>query len=254
MTFCIAQLQFGKLNVRYPIRIIYSCCILLFLVGSAVCGSAPNSSALIVGRAIAGIGSAGLLVGSFALIPILTPPLRRPLITGIIGGVLGFGMSVGPMIGGALTENVTWRWAFYMNLPIGGFCYFGFFFLVHPPKTPPGEALTLGGFFRTLDLYGLIVLTPCVACLLIALQWGGTTYAWSNGRIIALLTLFGVLVITFVVVEWWEGGDAMVPKRVVKQRSVVAAVLFALTNGGSCYLFAYYIPMYVKTRDMENSP
>lgn len=243
MTFCIAQLQFGKLNVRYPIRVVYSCCMFLFLVGSAICGAAPNSPALIIGRAIAGIGSAGLLVGSFALIPVLTPPLRRPLVTGIIGGVLGFGMSVGPMIGGAFTEQVTWRWAFYMNLPIGGFCYFGFFFLVHPPKIAPAPPLTLAGFFHTLDLYGLLILTPCVACLLIALQWGGTTYAWSNGRIIALLTLFGVLVLAFIAVEWWVGDDAMVPKRVVKQRSVVASVLFAFTNGGSCYLFAYYIPM-----------
>lgn len=243
MTFCIAQLQFGKLNVRYPIRVVYSCCMFLFLVGSAICGAAPNSPALIIGRAIAGIGSAGLLVGSFALIPVLTPPLRRPLITGIIGGVLGFGMSVGPMIGGAFTEDVTWRWAFYMNLPIGGVCYFGFFFLVRPPKIAPGKPLTLGGFFRTLDLYGLMVLTPCVACLLIALQWGGITYAWSNGRIIALLILFGILIILFIWVERWIGDDAMVPKRVVKQRSVIASVLFALTNGGSCYLFAYYIPM-----------
>lgn len=128
MTFCIAQLQFGKLNVRYPIRVVYSCCMFLFLVGSAICGAAPNSPALTIGRAIAGIGSAGLLVGSFALIPVITPRLRRPLVTGIIGDVLGFGMSVGPMICGAFTEQVTWRWAFYMNLPIRGFCYFGFFF------------------------------------------------------------------------------------------------------------------------------
>ncbi|KAJ0124042.1 HC-toxin efflux carrier TOXA [Diaporthe amygdali] len=244
MTFCIAQLQFGKLNVRYPIRIVYSCCMFLFLVGSAICGAAPNSPALIIGRAIAGIGSAGLLVGSFALIPVLTPPLRRPLVTGIIGGVLGFGMSVGPMIGGAFTENITWRWAFYMNLPIGGFCYFGFFFLVYPPKIAPAKPLTLGRFFHTLDLYGLLTVTPCVACLLIALQWGGTTYAWSNGRVIALLTLFGILVLAFIGVELWVGDDAMVPKRVVKQRSVIASVLFAFTNGGSCYLFAYYIPIW----------
>jgi MFS family permease len=249
MTFCIAQLQYGKLNIRYPIRIVYSCAMFLFLVGSAVCGSSPNSPALIIGRAIAGIGSSGLLVGSFALIPILTPPLRRPLITGIIGGVLGFGMSVGPMIGGALTENATWRWAFYMNLPIGAFCYGGFFFLVHPPKTAASEPLTLGGFLRTLDIYGLVILTPCVACLLIALQWGGTTYAWSDGRIIALLVLVGVLGLAFIGIEWWEGGDAMVPKRVVSQRSLLAATWFAFTNGGSCYLFAYYIPMYVYAKE-----
>lgn len=243
MTFCVAQLQFGKLNVRYPIRVVYSCCMFLFLVGSAICGAAPSSPALIIGRAIAGVGSAGLLVGSFALIPVLTPPLRRPLITGIIGGVLGFGMSVGPMIGGAFTENVTWRWAFYMNLPIGGCCYLGFLVLVHPPKIAPGRPLTFGGFFHTLDLYGLVILVPCVACLLIALQWGGITYTWSNGRIVALLILFIILILVFVVVERWIGDDAMVPKRVITQRSVIASVLFAFTNGGSCYLFAYYIPM-----------
>ncbi|KAG6366025.1 hypothetical protein INS49_000201 [Diaporthe citri] len=85
---------------------------------------------------------------------------------------------------------------------------------------------------------------PCVACLLIALQWGGVIYAWSDGRIIALLVLFSILVIVFVGVERWIGDDAMVPKRVVKQRSVIASVLFAFTNGGSCYLFAYYIPIW----------
>lgn len=79
--------------------------------------------------------------------------------------------------------------------------------------------------------------------LLIALQWAGITYSWSNGRIIALLTLFGVLVLVFVAVEWWVGDDAMVPKRVIKQRSIVASVVFAFTNGGARYLFAYYIPM-----------
>lgn len=110
MTMCISQLLYGKLNARYPIQWSYGVAMLLFLVGSAVCGAAPNSVALIIGRAIAGLGSSGILVGAFSLIPYLIEPVKRPMFTGLIGGTLGIGTAVGPLIGGALTDNVSWRW------------------------------------------------------------------------------------------------------------------------------------------------
>ena len=110
MTLCISQLLYGKLNVHYPIQWSYSVAMLLFLVGSAVCGAAPNSPALIVGRAIAGLGSSGILIGTFSLIPYLVVPIKRPLFTGLVGGTMGLGAALGPLIGGAFTEHVSWRW------------------------------------------------------------------------------------------------------------------------------------------------
>ncbi|RYP47974.1 hypothetical protein DL768_006071 [Monosporascus sp. mg162] len=108
MTICISQLLFGRLAFRYPISWNYSSAMLLFLVGSAMCDSAPSSSALIAGRAIAGLGCSGLLAGTFSLVPLLAAPLTRPIFIGLIGSSLGLGTALGLLIGGVLTENLTW--------------------------------------------------------------------------------------------------------------------------------------------------
>lgn len=88
----------------------------LFMVGSAVCGAAPSSVAFIIGRAIAGLGCSGILVGTFALIPGVVAPIRRPMFTGLIGGTLGLGTALGPLIGGALVSRVSWRWCVCFDL------------------------------------------------------------------------------------------------------------------------------------------
>jgi MFS family permease len=110
MTAAVTQLLYGRLYTRYTIRANYSVAMLFFLVGSAVCGAAPNSEALIVGRALAGVGCSGLLVGTFSLVPYIAPPLKQPLFMGLVGATMGIGYATGPLIGGAFTEHVTWRW------------------------------------------------------------------------------------------------------------------------------------------------
>lgn len=110
MTAAVTQLLYGRLYTRYTIAANYSAAMLFFLVGSAVCGAAPNSPALIVGRALAGVGCSGLLVGTFSLVPYIAHPLKQPLFMGLIGGTMGVGYATGPLIGGAFTEHVTWRW------------------------------------------------------------------------------------------------------------------------------------------------
>lgn len=110
MGLAVSQLLFGKLNAIAPVKWTYLSCMVIFLAGSAVCGAAPSSPALIVGRVIAGFAAGGVLVGTFSLIPYTVPPVRRPLFIGLIGAVLGIGTAVGPLIGGAITMNVTWRW------------------------------------------------------------------------------------------------------------------------------------------------
>ncbi|KAI0153184.1 MFS general substrate transporter [Xylariaceae sp. FL1272] len=248
MGLAVSQLLFGKLNAIVPnTKWTYLACMILFLVGSAVCGAAPSSPALIVGRAIAGFAAGGVLVGTFSLIPYTVPPVRRPLFTGLIGAVLGIGNAVGPLIGGAITMNVTWRWCFYINLPIGGFASIVFFFVVHPPTKPVKKLHGVGGYLKNLDLIGLFFLTPSIVTLLLATMWGGTTYPWNDGRIIALLVLFGSLFIVFADVQYWQNDRAMLPRRVITQRSVVCSSLFAFGSSGASFLLVYYVPIWFQT-------
>lgn len=110
MTTAITQLLFGRLYTRYSIKYNYSVAMFFFLVGSALCGASPNSPALIIGRALAGIGCSGLLVGTFSLVPYIAHPTKQPFFMGFIGGTMGIGYATGPLIGGAFTEHITWRW------------------------------------------------------------------------------------------------------------------------------------------------
>ena len=110
MAMSIPQLLFGKLNARYPIRWTYSTAMVCFMVGSAVCGAAPNSPAFIVGRALAGMGSSGLLVATLSLVPFLAPPTKTPILIGLFAATMGVGDACGPLLGGVFTQNVSWRW------------------------------------------------------------------------------------------------------------------------------------------------
>jgi MFS family permease len=152
---------------------------LLFEVGSAVCGSAPNSVAFIVGRAIAGVGSAGITSGVIVILVYAVPLHNRPKYQGLIGAVFGVSSIVGPLVGGAFTSHVTWRWCFYINLPFGAVAMALIFWLLDIPdreetKKPLGEKLA------QLDALGTVALLPGVVCLLLALQWGGSKYPVSS--------------------------------------------------------------------------
>ncbi|KAG6366821.1 hypothetical protein INS49_001002 [Diaporthe citri] len=253
MTTAITQLLYGRLYTRYPIKYNYSVAMLFFLVGSALCGAAPNSPALIVGRALAGIGCSGLLVGTFSLVPYIAHPTKQPLFMGLIGGTMGIGYATGPLIGGAFTEHVTWRWNFYLNLPVGAFSYAIFLLFVRTPKRHSDKFTSWKDFLETFDLLGLLALAPSIVCLLLALQWGGTVYAWNSGRVIALLVLFALLGIAFIGLELWQGDKSMLPARVFAQRSVAGAVLFCFCTSGASFLLLYYIPIWFQG-SLERTP
>lgn len=111
LTNCAFQLFFGKLYVVYSIKTVFLCSILMFEIGSAVCGSAPSSVALIVGRALAGVGSAGIFSGAITVTVYSVPLHRRPLFQGLFGAVFGLANVISPLLGGAFTDSsATWRW------------------------------------------------------------------------------------------------------------------------------------------------
>jgi MFS family permease len=222
---------FGKLYTHFNIKVVYLSAIALFELGSLICGAAPTSNALILGRAIAGLGSAGVFNGGVIIISRTVPLVRRPIYVGIVGSMYGIASVAGPLMGGAFTDHLSWRWCFYINLPIGSLTFAGIVLFL---KTPEKERapMALRARILQLDPLGTVIFLPAIICLLIALQWGGTKYPWSDSRVIVLLVVFAVLISIFIIVQIYNKDNATVPPRIISQRSMAF---------GSWYIFSVSI-------------
>ncbi|ROW15221.1 hypothetical protein VPNG_03028 [Cytospora leucostoma] len=230
--FLVALLFFGKLYVVYSVKAVFLGSILMFEIGSAVCGSAPNSVALIVGRALAGIGSAGIFSGAITVTEYSVPLHRRPLFQGLFGAVFGLVNVISPLLGGAFTDSsATWRWCSSITL------------LLKIPDRKINHIPTRQKLAQ-LDAPGLIALLGGVIFLLLALEWGGTTYAWRNGRIIARLVIAILLMICFIAVQIIWPYTATVPPRIFVQRSIMAAFFAMFTAGATMMTTVYYLPIW----------
>ena len=182
LTTCAFQLFFGKLYTFFSIKWVYLGAIFIFEIGSVICGAAPTSVALIIGRAIAGIGSAGIFSGAIIIIAYAVPLVKRPIFTGIIGGMYGLASVAGPLMGGAFTDKISWRWCFYINLPIGAVTILGIAIFFKSPARKNEDSIGFWERSKQFDPIGTVLFIPCIICLLLALQWGGSKYPWSNGE------------------------------------------------------------------------
>lgn len=235
----------GKVYKHYPAKPLFLAGVLLFEVGSAICGAAPNSTAFIIGRAVAGLGASGLFSGVMVIMFYTIPLQQRPLWQGAAGALFAVASVIGPVVGGAFTDDITWRWCFYLNLPIGAVSILVSIFLIHLPNQKlEAPAKTFLGKIQQLDPIGNLAFFPGVICLILALQWGGTRYAWSNARIIALLIVFSVLVAFFIGIQVWKKEKATVPSRIITQRSIAAAMFFCFFNGAGMMVLMYYLPIW----------
>ncbi|KAJ5313909.1 uncharacterized protein N7443_000793 [Penicillium atrosanguineum] len=238
------QAAWGKAYKYFPLKISFMISIFIFEIGSLVSGVAPNSITLIVGRAITGVGGAGISSGAFTIIALSAPPKQRPAYIGILGAAYGVAAAIGPLVGGAFTSNVTWRWCFYINLPIGGLSA-GIILLFYraPPSLPFLTSASLKEKILQMDLPGSFLLVAALVCYVLALQWGGISLPWSDSKVIGLLIGFGLLLTIYGFVEWVQKERAAMIGRLFR-RNVIITMIYIDLLAGTFFLLVYYLPIY----------
>ncbi|KKK15331.1 hypothetical protein P175DRAFT_0480132 [Aspergillus ochraceoroseus IBT 24754] len=247
LTSTALQPSYGRIYKIFSVKWAFLFAVFVFELGSLICAVAPSSTALIVGRAVAGIGVAGIFSGAMVIIAMCVPLAKRPAVFGMFGMVWGIASIAGPLLGGAFTDGVSWRWCFYINLPIGGVSLAIILLVLRLPEHTEFKGVPILERIKQLDLIGASLLIPTIICLLLALQWGGNQYAWSNSRIIGLFIGFGLLVLLTVFSQIQLGDRATLPPRIMKQRCVITSTSFALLFGGSFFVLVYYLPIFFQS-------
>ncbi|KAJ5882001.1 uncharacterized protein N7529_000673 [Penicillium soppii] len=238
-------LSFGKIYTYYSVKFTYLISLGLFELGSLICAVTPSSAGLIVGRAIAGFGSAGLFPGSVIILSRIAPLHQRPLLIAFIGIMSGIATVTGPLLGGVFTDRLSWRWCFYINLPIGGVTAVVVFLFLKNSKVK--ENVPTSQKIKGLDWIGTVVFIPAIVSLLLALQWAGARYNWQNVRIIMLFIIAGVLGMMWVLIQRWKQEEATIPPRLMQRRSMVGTCIYTVPFVGCVIVFGYYLPIWFQS-------
>lgn len=239
------NLFWGRIYSQFNPKWVYVLCVVVFEIGSTVCGAAPSMNALIIGRALAGLGGGGMYLGVMMMLSLFTTPLERPKYIGIIGVVFGFGTVLGPVIGGAFADNpaTTWRWAFYINLCIGGAFAPAYFLLLPSRDLRPG--VKIGERMKAVDWIGNTLVVGAYVSGLMAISFGGTIYAWNSAQDIALFCVSGVLFIALGIRQVWsDPQNRMFPVHFLKHKGLLIQFLVGASAGTSSFVTIYFIPLY----------
>ncbi|KAF2796245.1 MFS general substrate transporter [Melanomma pulvis-pyrius CBS 109.77] len=243
LTTTSLQPSFGKIYTYFDVKYTYLFALVLFEVGSIICAAATSSPMFIVGRAIAGAGAAALFSGGMNIIGYSVPLRKRPIYIAALSSMFGIASVVGPILGGVLTDKASWRWCFWINLPFGGVSLAVVFFFFSNPERQY-QHMSVKDRIKEVDIIGAVFLICAIVSLLLALQWGGTTYAWSNSKVWGTLLGFFLIIAVFIGMQFYQKDRATIPVRVFKQRTILVSSVFSAFLSMALYTHLFYLPFY----------
>ena len=226
----------GKLGDIYGRKGMFMTAIVVFLIGSALAGLSQTMGQLIMFRALQGVGAGGLMVGAMAILGDLVPPRERGRYQGLIGGMMPLAFVGGPLLGGLLTDHLSWRWAFYINIPLGLAALLVTALVMRIPRVRRPARI---------DYLGASLLTVGVVALTLVASWGGTEYAWGSATIVSLAVVAVAALVAFVFAER-RVAEPILPPRMFRDRNFTVAQVLSFLVGAVMFGAMNFLPQYLQ--------
>ncbi|GJJ68692.1 hypothetical protein EMPS_01038 [Entomortierella parvispora] len=243
------QPMYGKGCDIFGRKATFMFAITVFLIGSALCGAAQNMTWIILARGVAGVGAAGIMSTVMIIITDLVSLRDRGKYQGIIGSVFGFSSVIGPLLGGVFVDKATWRWAFFINLPIGVITMITVIKVLHLPHAMGSFKEKIG----RVDFLGALALICGLVLILLPLNWGGSTYAWNSPIVIGMFCAGIVVMGLFLLVEWKQAAEPIIPFRLFATRTNCAVFATCFFLGMGFFSIMFFMPLYFQIVRQETA-